>query len=89
MPECSSDVEATSRNKAAPFSDKPLIVLRTANSMPGYEDLQKALLSLSTNSKAVVAENSGHYIMVDRPDLVITAIRKVVEAAQHHTKLNH
>lgn len=89
MPECASDVEAASQNKAAPFSDKPLIVLRTASSMPGYEDLQKSLLSLSTNSKEVVAENSGHYIMVDRPDLVISAIYDVVEAAQHHTKLNH
>jgi hypothetical protein len=56
--------------------------------MPAYEDLQKSLLSLSTNSKGVVAENSSHYIMVDRPDLVITAIREVVKAAQHHTKLN-
>jgi pimeloyl-ACP methyl ester carboxylesterase len=89
MPECSSDVQAASQNKPAPFSDKPLIVLRTASSMPGYEDLQKSLVALSTNSKEVVAENSGHYIMVDRPDLVISAIRDVVEAAQHHTKLNH
>ena len=89
MPECSSDVAAASQNKVAPFSDKPLIVLRTAISFPAYEDLQKGLVSLSTNSKAVVAENSGHAIMVDRPDLVISAIRDVVEAAQHHTKLNH
>jgi hypothetical protein len=41
-PECSSDVEEASRNKAVPFSDKPLIVLRTATSIPGYEDLQKS-----------------------------------------------
>jgi pimeloyl-ACP methyl ester carboxylesterase len=87
-PECSSDVEEASRNKAIPFSDKPLIVLRTATSMPGYEDLQKSLFALSTNSKEVLAENTGHFIMVDRPDLVISAIRDVVEAAQHHTKLN-
>jgi len=89
VPECSSDVEEASGNKAVPFSDKPLIVLRTANSILGYEDLQKSLLALSTNSKEVLAENSGHFIMVDRPDLVISAIRGVEEASQHHTKLNH
>lgn len=44
-PECSSDVEEASRNKAVPFSDKPLIVLRTAASILGYEDLQKSLLA--------------------------------------------
>jgi hypothetical protein len=42
-----------------------------------------------TNSKEVLADNSGHYVMVDRPDLVISAIRDVVESARHHTKLNH
>jgi pimeloyl-ACP methyl ester carboxylesterase len=89
VPECSSDLEAASGNKAAPFSDKPLIVLRTATSDPSYENLQKSLLALSTNSKEVLAENSGHFIMVDRPDLVISAIRDVEEASQHHTKLNH
>lgn len=89
VPECSSDVETASQNKVAPFSDKPLIVLRTATSIPGYEGLQKSLLALSTNSKEVLAENTGHFIMVDRPDLVTSAIREVEEAAQHHTKLNH
>jgi pimeloyl-ACP methyl ester carboxylesterase len=89
VPECSSDVEAESGNKTVPFSDKPLIVLRTATSNLGYEDLQKSLLALSTNSKEVLAENSGHLIMVDRPDLVISAIRDVEEASQHHTQLNH
>jgi pimeloyl-ACP methyl ester carboxylesterase len=89
VPECSSNVGAASQNKATPFSDKPLIVLRTDTTIPGYEDLQKSLLALSTNSKEVFAENSSHYIMVDRPDLVISAIRDVVDAVQHHTKLNH
>lgn len=88
-PECSSDVETASQNKAFPFSDKPLIVLRTAITLAAYEDLQKSLFALSTNSKEVLAENSGHLIMIDRPDLVISAIRDVEEAAQHHTKLSH
>jgi pimeloyl-ACP methyl ester carboxylesterase len=40
------------------------------------------LMQRSTNSKLVVAENSGHYITIDRPDVVIGAIRQVVKAAR-------
>ena len=43
---------------------------------------------LSRNSKVVVDPMSGHHIQLDNPDLVITAIREVVEAASHHTKLD-
>jgi pimeloyl-ACP methyl ester carboxylesterase len=87
VPECTSDVEAATRNQPTPLSDKPLIVLSTSNSAPAYVDFQSKLASLSSNSRQIVAENSSHYIIVDRPDLVISAIRGVVTAAQNHTKL--
>jgi pimeloyl-ACP methyl ester carboxylesterase len=86
VPECASEVEAASRNQTSPFDDKPLIVLSTSMSP---RELQSKLLSLSLNSKAVLAENSSHYIMVDRPDVVISAIHEVVEASQNHTKLKN
>jgi pimeloyl-ACP methyl ester carboxylesterase len=48
------------------------------------EPLAKAsmeeLVRRSDNSKLIVAENSSHYIPFDRPDVVIDAIRQVVEA---------
>lgn len=44
--------------------------------------MHRELLGLSTNSKQVTAENSGHYIMIDRPDAVVASIREVVEAAR-------
>jgi pimeloyl-ACP methyl ester carboxylesterase len=87
LSECASDIEAATRNQSSPLDGKPLVVLSESNSMPGYAELQRQLLSLSSNSKEVAAENSGHYIMIDRPDLVISAIRDVVEAAQNHSKL--
>ena len=52
-----------------------------------YAELQTKLISLSTNSKQIVAENSGHFIIIDRPDLVIEAIQKVVSAIRNNTKL--
>jgi pimeloyl-ACP methyl ester carboxylesterase len=40
---------------------------------------QKWLLELSTNSKQIIAHNSGHHIQLDEPELVADAIRQVVE----------
>jgi hypothetical protein len=89
IPECTSDVEAASRNQTNPLDNKPLIVLSTSFSVEPYAELQRKLLSLSLNSKHTVAENTAHQIMVDRPDVVIRAIHEVVDAAQNHTKLRN
>ena len=43
---------------------------------------QKELLWLSSNSTHINAEESGHSIQKDQPELVIEAIRRVVEEAQ-------
>ena len=83
--ECASEVEAESRNQTSPLKDKPLIVLSTS----ARYSLHSTFLSLSLNSKLVVAENSGHAIMIDRPDVVVDAIREVVEAAQNYSKLKN
>jgi pimeloyl-ACP methyl ester carboxylesterase len=45
------------------------------------------LTSLSRNSKLVVAEKSGHHIHLDEPELVVEAVRQVVDAARRRTKL--
>jgi hypothetical protein len=44
--------------------------------------MQSELVALSTNSQHIIAEESGHYIHEDQPDLVIDAIRWVVEQAR-------
>ena len=41
--------------------------------------LQKSLLKLSTKSEQILAKNSGHFIQFDEPELVIQAIRKLVD----------
>jgi len=40
--------------------------------------------NLSHNSKLIVAENSGHHIQLDEPQVVIDAIRLVVESSRQH-----
>jgi pimeloyl-ACP methyl ester carboxylesterase len=84
-PECAAEVERVSRANAQTLAAKPLIVLSQPFSPA---ELQAQLLSMSSNNKQIVAENSGHYIMIDRPDIVITAIRDVVAAARNHTNVN-
>jgi pimeloyl-ACP methyl ester carboxylesterase len=48
--------------------------------------LQEELTHLSTNSSRVVATGSTHYVQLDRPDLVIAAIQKVLKAAKQNSK---
>lgn len=42
------------------------------------EELQADLADLSTNSELIVAEGSGHFVHLDRPDVVVEAIRDLL-----------
>lgn len=44
-----------------------------------WEQMQEELTHLSSNRARVIAKGSGHYIQIDRPDLVIEAVDKVVQ----------
>lgn len=88
-----------------PLGDKPLIVLlpkfQYGNPLGGLspeewkrisdEKRQQKLefTKLSRNSKLIIAENSGHHIQLDEPQIVIDAIRDVVNAVKHNTRLPH
>ena len=76
------------------LGDRPLIVLtrgmKEANQAGSPEaaelaekawaELQADLARRSSSGKQIIAEKSGHYIQFDQPELVIDAIRQVVEA---------
>jgi len=80
-----------------PLGNMPLIVLSQDPNTPQYdlpEDLvgptnhawqkmQDELAHLSTRGKQVIAKNSGHYIQLDRPDVVLDAVREVVNEAKN------
>ncbi len=44
--------------------------------------------NLSHNSKLIVAEKSGHHIQLDEPQVVIDAVRLVVDASRQNKSLN-
>ena len=83
IPECVGDVESVTRGQAHPLGDKPLIVLSTG----AGESYASQLTALSSNGKQVVVPDSSHFIMIDRPDVVIGAIREVVETVRSHSGL--
>jgi pimeloyl-ACP methyl ester carboxylesterase len=43
-----------------------------------WQQMQDELADLSTKSTHVIASNSGHYIQLDRPDIVVNAISQIV-----------
>jgi pimeloyl-ACP methyl ester carboxylesterase len=51
--------------------------------------LQVELSRLSSNSRLLVAERSGHGIQIDQPDIVVDAIRQIVEAVRAGIHSNH
>ena len=75
------------------LGDMPLVVLshdpdKHSSELPediakptndAWEKMQEELAHLSTLGTQVIAKNSGHYIQLDRPDVVIDAVRRVVE----------
>jgi pimeloyl-ACP methyl ester carboxylesterase len=45
-----------------------------------WQDLQRELAKLSSNSVYSVVESSGHFIQRDQPEVVVDAIRWVLDS---------
>ena len=61
--------------------DVPLVVLSAGTLEPDRLEAHRALTQLSPHSHHVIAERSGHWIQLDQPDLVVDAIRRILNAA--------
>jgi pimeloyl-ACP methyl ester carboxylesterase len=57
-----------------------------------WEKMQEELSHLSTISELIVANRSGHYIQHDRPDIVVSSTRQIVDrvhrSSDEHTSGN-
>lgn len=79
-----SQMEAISESAAQVLStggcgDMPLMVLTASNPSPTRLAAQDEVARLSTCGRHLVAARSGHWIQLDQPELVIEAVRLVVE----------
>ncbi len=87
---------AAEAGSAGLLGDMPLVVLSHDPDKPSsdlapdlakpvneaWEKMQEELAHLSTRGTQTIAKNSSHYIQIDRPDVVIDAVHKVVEQAR-------
>ena len=63
------------------FGDVPVVVVSgETNSDAGQLARQAQLAARSTRGRHILAERSGHWIPLDRPDVVVAAIREVIAA---------
>jgi len=67
-----------------PSNDLPADLAKSTNE--AWEKMQEDLTHLSTRGTQTIAKNSSHYIQVDRPDVVVDAIRKIVGQAREKTQ---
>jgi pimeloyl-ACP methyl ester carboxylesterase len=79
---CEAAVDAATEGKTTPLGKLPLVVISTENDTPGYAELQRHLLSLSTSSQQLIAKKSFHAIEMSEPAVAVAAIRAAVDAAR-------
>ena len=63
-----------------PRSSQPALI------RPIWNSLQERLKALSSRSRRIIARDSGHAVMIDRPDIVIRGIEQISSAATGHDK---
>jgi pimeloyl-ACP methyl ester carboxylesterase len=63
-----------------PSAELPADLVKPTND--AWEKMQEEMAHLSTRGTQMIAKNSGHYIQIDRPDVVIEAVRSVVDQAR-------
>jgi hypothetical protein len=77
--DCFSRIESVTRGQAYPLGKIDLAVISTPNEAAGYAQLQAKLLSLSHNSKHIIAWNSTHMVPIDEPAVIVDTIHEVFE----------
>jgi pimeloyl-ACP methyl ester carboxylesterase len=70
--------------RAGDLGSIPLIVISGAHLTPEQQAEQAQVARLSTAGRHIVAEGSGHWVHLDRADLVVQAVREVVETLRSH-----
>lgn len=66
-----------SSDPTRPQPDLPEDLVKPTND--AWQQMQRELAHLSTRGTQMVAKNSGHYIQLDRPEVVIDAVRRMVD----------
>lgn len=71
-----------------PPRDLPLVVISSYDQPAARIREHAAIARHSSRGRHIIAKRSGHWVQLDEPELVVTAIREVVEAARGMAPLN-
>jgi pimeloyl-ACP methyl ester carboxylesterase len=72
---CTSAAEVS--RESVTFGDLPVVTISSTNPPPIKRDRQDALAARSTRGIHLMAANSGHWIPLDEPAIVVDAIRRI------------
>jgi hypothetical protein len=61
-----------------PDRPKPGWTAESIAGQPIWNRLQESLKRLSSRSGRIIARNSGHYVMIDRSDVIVHGIQQLV-----------
>ena len=63
------------------ISGNAQVITAGRDQIPGWREMQDELAALSADSTHIVANDAGHYVHLDAPELVIQAIRDMARKA--------
>jgi len=69
-------------SRVTSLADVPLVIISSGDHTPDTIAQHRQLARLSFQGRHMVATKSGHWIQFDEPDLVVAAIREIVESAR-------
>ena len=75
--------------QTGPFGDLPILIFSQDNHPSGsepqskvvdeiWDQMQEELKSLSTHSRRIIAKGSGHYIQIERSDLLNSEVANLI-----------
>jgi pimeloyl-ACP methyl ester carboxylesterase len=73
---------ARAARNASPIPEIPLVVLSSAALSPEQLAEHEELAASCRHSEHIIADGCGHWIHLDAPELVVSAVRRMVEAAR-------
>jgi pimeloyl-ACP methyl ester carboxylesterase len=73
---------AAAASRVTSLHDVPLVIVSSGDQPPAMLATHRALATLSSRGRHVMATKSAHWIQLDEPDLVVNIVREVVEAVR-------
>ena len=79
LPECAAAVEEEMASTEGQGIETPFILLSACDVSAAQRAAQEWLVECSARGRIEIVKDSGHWIQLDRPDVVIAAIKAMVE----------